>query len=136
MKPLNGLGPMGVGTPVPGFREKYGHLGKSVKPKTDKYVRMDLDWVIRASRLRGCALQVGVKLWYLAGITRSLTVRLNLSGLDDQQVPHATASRALASLAKAGLIVVEREPGRAPVVTIIIANSEAQASLEESHGRI
>lgn len=86
----------------------------------DKFLRgpVPWSWLERASALGGKALHVGLALWQLKGMTDGWTVRLSLSSLN-MGFDRSSASRGLAALARAGLIRVERAPGRISVVTIV-----------------
>lgn len=76
-------------------------------------------WLLRAMGLPGRALHVGVYVWFFAGLQRSETVVLTMSRLQRELgFSRATATRGLAALEAAGLVSVERAPGRAPRVTI------------------
>ena len=76
-------------------------------------------WVARSWRLPSPALLVGLILWKLAGMAKSKEVLLGNKELDPFNISRSRKSRALKSLEQAGLILVRREPGRLPVVTII-----------------
>jgi hypothetical protein len=87
--------------------------------KKEKFIRpMPLAWVERAAHLPGKALALGLCLWYKAGLTGDLTVLLCLPraglGLNEQ-----AARRALHQLKNAGLVWVERQPGRGLRVTLL-----------------
>jgi hypothetical protein len=80
-----------------------------------------LTWLASAGALPGRALHVGVVLWWLAGLRRQRTDTVpwrpsigKLFGLDR----HAT-HRALKTLEAAGLVRVDRQAGRCPLVTIL-----------------
>ena len=78
-----------------------------------------LEWLSAAARLPGRSLHAGIALWHTAGTSRSVTVPLsNISsvrfGLDRN-----SKYRALGWLENAGLITVERNLGRTPVITIL-----------------
>lgn len=78
-----------------------------------------LSWLEVAAALPGRSLHAGLALWYAAGLTRSASVPMsNISGLRfglDRNAKY----RALDWLEEAGLIIVERKLGRAPVVTLV-----------------
>jgi hypothetical protein len=80
------------------------------------------DWLVRAARLPGHALHVGVALWHLSGLHRqSAQVVLHSAVLRELGIARTTAYRALTALEDAALIVVERHPGRLPRVTLLAA---------------
>ncbi len=76
-------------------------------------------WLERAARLPGKALQVALALRYRAGIERAETITLSPGLLAGMGVDRFAKARALGALEVAGLIAVERRPGRSPTVTII-----------------
>jgi hypothetical protein len=83
-------------------------------------------WLERAGRLPGKALHLGIALWFAAvrsrgkdpavALTDALAGRFGLNS-------RSTRSRAIGALEGAGLVAVERHPGRAPVVTILPAGN-------------
>src|SRR5262249_6125014 len=87
-----------------------------------------LSWLTPASRLRGKApLAVAMAIWFESGRRRSLEVRLTSAILRRFSVSRKTKYRALDALSKAGLIRVQREPRRNPVVTIVEAADKLNA---------
>jgi hypothetical protein len=95
---------------------------KPARPaKGERFLKgpVPLPWLERAASLPGKSLHVGVAVWYAAGLMRSRSVTLsNIAGLRfglDRNAKY----RALEWLEGAGLVAVERKPGRAPVVTIL-----------------
>ena len=83
-----------------------------------------LDWLSRAAALPGRSLHVAIAIWFLAGLkkTRSVPVS-NITGLQfglDRNAKY----RALEWLQDANLISVQRQAGRAPIVTILEPPSE------------
>ena len=99
-----------VQNPEPGSLRRFS--------KGELFLRGPIPWVWleRAMRLPGRALHVALFLWLKAGIIKSALVTVNLSRLS---VDRSAASRGLAALEAAGLIRVERKPGRKPLVTIL-----------------
>ncbi len=92
------------------------------RPKAgEKFLKgpIPLDWLSTAARLPGKSLHVAIALWFTASLAKSATVPLsNLAGLPfglDRNAKY----RALDWLEKAGLICVERNLGRSPVVTVL-----------------
>lgn len=79
---------------------------------------LPLDWMQRAARLPGKTLQVALALWYLAGLQKSLTVKLSSKPLDAMGVSRDAKYDALARLVAAGLVAVDQKPGQAPIVTL------------------
>lgn len=80
---------------------------------------LPLDWVQRAAALPGKALQVGLCLWYLAGLTQFKQVRLTSKITEAMGVSRDAKGEALKRLAQAGLVRVEQRPGCAPEVTLL-----------------
>jgi hypothetical protein len=67
----------------------------------------------------GKTLQVGLTLWYLAGLQKSRTVKLAAKHLTGMGVSRDAKYVALERLLTAGLISVEQSPGSAPTVTLL-----------------
>ena len=79
-------------------------------------------WLCAASRAsgNGSGFKVAIALWYLSGLNRQArTVKLKGSVLREMGVDRHAAYRGLVTLEEAGLISVERHPGRSPLVTIL-----------------
>lgn len=88
--------------------------------RTARFLRgpVPLAWLFAASRAGGRALAVGLGIWWLVGVRRQDTVKINLSRFGDWGLSRSAASRGLALLETAGLVSVERSPGRAAFVTV------------------
>ena len=111
-------------SPVPGIQERRivsATTAKLTQQRSDRYLRgpVPLAWLQAAARLPGQALQVGLALWYLVGVTKSATVSLTTVKLAGFGVDRSAKRRALTALAGAGLIALDQAPGRNPVVTVI-----------------
>lgn len=80
-----------------------------------------MSWLHRASVLPGMALAVGIRVWFLVGLTGSRSVALNLSevGFD-----RTSAARGLAALEAARLVQVVRGRGRKAIVTVTALNPQ------------
>jgi hypothetical protein len=78
------------------------------------------EWLCLAGQCPGKAMQVAIALWLFAGLTKSRTIKLNLSRLINLGVTRDSARRGLSALEKEKLVAVERHPGRKPVVTILL----------------
>jgi hypothetical protein len=78
-----------------------------------------LDWLSRAAALPGRSLHVAVAVWFMAGLKKTRVVPIsNITGLLfglDRNAKY----RALDWLENANLIAVERQAGRAPIITIL-----------------
>lgn len=83
-----------------------------------------LNWLSRAAQLQGKSLQVGLSLWFLAGLTSSKTVKLSQSTLCDFGVNRHCKYRALKWLEDAKLISVKGENGQSPEVTLLAAEED------------
>jgi hypothetical protein len=86
-----------------------------------------MPWLDSARALPGRAIHVAIEIWHWRFIKKSMTVKINLSRMGRFGVTRPTASRGLQALESAGLVRVERGPGRAPVVTIIDIKPKAGA---------
>lgn len=78
------------------------------------------DWLSMAAKLPGRAFHVAILLWFLAGMTASLSVKLTGATTRSFGLDRDAKSRALRSLEAAGLVTVRRRPGRNPDVTIVL----------------
>ena len=79
---------------------------------------MPFGWVTSACALPGRSLHVALAIWDLVSLNKSPTIALTQKHLALFSVKRHTAYRALKHLEKAGLVTVERKPGRAPRVTV------------------
>ena len=83
-----------------------------------------MGWLEAAAALPGKAMQLGIALWYTAVRSKNKSPRVRLSNALATRfglAARTTRSRALDALAGAGLVRVETNTGRAPVVTILPA---------------
>ena len=91
----------------------------------DPYVRtIPLPWIQQAFRLPGKSLHVGIVLWYLAGVSKSLTVKWTRSWLRRFGLHHETGRRGLHALEKTKLVVVKRSGKKSPCVTLLTRYSK------------
>jgi hypothetical protein len=97
------------------------------------YIRtLPLEWTILASGLPGKALHVGIVLWFYAGLSKSLTIKLTRSRLRRFAIHPETGRRALRSLEEARLVRVQRQGHESPTVTILFSaglNKNCAASI-------
>lgn len=119
--------------PVSGIHERRVSTASSVaraERRAERYVRtIPLAWIQTAACLPGKALQVGIALWYMAGVTKRMTVPLTNGRLAGFGVRRSAKSRALATLVAAGLVKIEQDVGRNPRVTICTACMLIEVSL-------
>ena len=76
-------------------------------------------WLSRATGLSGRAVKVGLALWYLAGLTKTRTVKPTWAVWRKFSLSPDAGRHGLAALEEAGLVTVERHRGRCPMVTIL-----------------
>lgn len=85
-----------------------------------------LAWLSTAGSLSGHAIQVGLTLWFEAGLRRDRTVRLRHSVLRRFGVSRWSAYRALKALEQAKLVRVNRRRGRSAIVTLLDADADVR----------
>lgn len=92
---------------------------------TERFLQLSqapLDWLEKAAQLPGKALAVGLAIWALAIAVKTKTIMVTPASVQGFGVDAAGKSRALAALAKAGLISMESRRGRFPIVTLLVSN--------------
>jgi len=75
-------------------------------------------WLTRAAQLSFRALRAGLALWYMAGVKNNRVVKPVRDTWQRFGLSPDAARHGLIALEGAGLVVVDRHPGRYPVVTI------------------
>ena len=84
-------------------------------------------WLNAAANLPGKTLNLGLAIWWLAGMAKTKTFKLTGKALKQMKISSDAASDALKRLEKRGLIRVQRSPGQRPTVEILpVANIEAR----------
>ena len=76
-------------------------------------------WLNVAARLPGKTLNVGIAIWWLAGMSKPTSFKLTRKSLDQLGVSRDAASDGLKRLEDNGLILVKRSPGQRPTVQIL-----------------
>ena len=76
-------------------------------------------WLNVAARLPGKTLNVGIAIWWLAGMSKTTAFKLTRKSLDQLGVSRDAASDGLKRLEDNGLILVKRSPGQRPIVEIV-----------------
>jgi DNA-binding transcriptional ArsR family regulator len=84
------------------------------------YLPIPWAWWYRASPLAACALPVALALWFQFGKERCERFQFVLSDLGSLGCTRFTAGRGLRALEAARLVRVERAPGMAPIVTMLL----------------
>jgi hypothetical protein len=105
-------------TPPSAFNGKTGRE-RLTKPFLSGPIPMD--WLHTAGRINGRALHVAITLRFLAGVTKSKTVKLSQKHLEGFSIDRQTKRRALLALEAAGLISIENGMGKSPIITILEA---------------
>ena len=77
-----------------------------------------LDWLQCAGQLSGKALHVGIVLWFLSGVQKSLEVKFSYSLATEFGLKRHSAYRALKALEQRGLIKIWRGIGKSPIVRL------------------
>ena len=76
-------------------------------------------WLNEAAKLPGKAINVGIAIWWLAGMAKTYTFKLTGKALDQLDVSRDAASSGLKRLEAQGLIRVQRAAGQRPTVEIL-----------------
>jgi len=79
------------------------------------------DWLSAAGNLPGKTLHVGICLWYASGVIRERKFSFSRQWRQWFELSATTVRKSLGRLQSAGLVGLENQPGRAPVVTILDA---------------
>jgi hypothetical protein len=98
------------------------------QPVSSRYLRgpLPLDWLTAALVLPGQAINVGLAIWFTAGVRKSRTDLCVSNELVAQfGVTRWSKYRALAHLEHAGLIAIKQTGKSAPRVTLLKINSRA-----------
>lgn len=101
--------------------------GKAPRHKSgEHFLRgpIPMSWLCAASIAsgHGSGFNVAMVIWYLSGLNhQARTVKLRGSALRKMGIKRHASYRGLQALESAGLVSVERHPGRSPVVTILSA---------------
>ena len=75
---------------------------------------------------RKASLALGIVIWYLAGLTKSGAVRLNLSEMPTYGIPRSSAAQGLKELEAAKLVSVDGHNGRVAIVTLLNAPDDEE----------
>src|SRR5262245_51489595 len=94
--------------------------GKRKHQRVEPFVKVPLQWATKAAKATNTKRAL-VWIWLLhrRWKTRSSTFPLSNNGLQEKGVSRFVKRQVLRELEIAGLIVVERLPGRAPTITLV-----------------
>ena len=76
-------------------------------------------WLNVAAMLPGKTLNVGLAIWWLAGMSKTAAFKITGKALEQLCVSRDATSDALKRLEDNGLILVKRLPGQRPTVQIL-----------------
>ncbi len=93
-------------------------LAKAEKRKNAYLASMPLDWILRAGKLPGKAMQVAVAIRHQCRLEKQTTINLGNTLLQSMGVKVDAKRRALEVLEQEGLIKVTHHNGAKPTVTI------------------
>lgn len=112
-------------------------------PKKELFLRgpIPLEWLSKAAAFPGKTLHIAIALWWRQGMAKGTSFKLTQAALKYLYVERDAASAGLLRLEQAGLIQVERNPGRRPTISILPASPRPpihadQAALERSWVKI
>jgi hypothetical protein len=80
---------------------------------------ISMSWLERAAKLPGRALHVALAIRHQCNLEKSSTVALSNKHCAALGVDRDAKRRGLEAVQTAGLVIVERKPGRLPIVTIV-----------------
>ena len=101
--------------------------GKYIEaPLTAPFLKgpIPMAWLNEAAKLPGKALNLGIAIWWLAGMAQTKTFKLTGKALDQLGVSRDASADALKRLEGRGLIRVQRAPGQRPTVEILSVASK------------
>jgi len=102
--------------------EKKKNRPKAGRRVNGRFIRGPLpwDWVCRAVHLTEKSPHVALGLWFIVGLTKSYTVKLQKKVLLELGVNRQSFYRAVKKMEEAGLISVIRKPGQTYLITLLV----------------
>jgi CRP-like cAMP-binding protein len=96
-------------------------------PVGDSFLKgpIPLAWLNKAATLPGKAINLGIAIWWLHGMSRDKAFKLTGKALAQLGISRDAASSALKGLEAQGLIRVQRSPGQRPTVEILLVPNDA-----------
>ena len=92
----------------------------AVAPYRELFLRgpVPMGWLGKAAALHGKTLHVAIALWWRHGIAKGQPFKLTQQVTKCLHVGRDAASEGLVRLERAGLIQVERRPGKRPIISM------------------
>lgn len=88
------------------------------------YIRTTpLEWMQTASKLSGKCSNLALAIWHKAGVTKSKSVRITWTCLTDFGITRQAYYRCIKKMVEAGLLTIEEEVGKKPLITILNAQT-------------
>ena len=108
---------------VEDFSKRNKRVRKERKVRKNDYgkfiITSPLYWMSKASHLSSKSLNVAVGLWYLHGLNKRKSFKMEKHVLEKFNITAETYNLVLKKMEAAGLISVERLPGQTPNIYII-----------------
>ena len=86
-------------------------------------------WLCKASKLSKKALHVAVGLWFISGMTKNPTVKMQKKVLEDLGISRHAFYRARDKMEQAGLISVVGKSGQAHFITLLVGEKSDSPNL-------
>src|SRR5262249_8102296 len=110
----------------PSFANGRTQFRPTLKQSTGQrgYVNVPVDWLHPALPLSGTGLVVALVVWRRSRIEKQTTVALTRSDLEEFKLDRVRVRRGLAEIERKGLVRVQHQRGRSPVVTVLFSEGE------------
>jgi DNA-binding transcriptional ArsR family regulator len=89
------------------------------------------NWLTACNDMSGKTIMAALAIWWQAGMHGRSNVKLTTSGLKRFGVDRKAKDRALATLEEAGLVTVQRQKGRNPLITLVTDLPQPNADQEQ-----
>lgn len=114
-----------------------GHATASLLPKPgvdEKFIAINMpwSWFAVASSLPGKALGIGMIIWWLVIVEKKPVVRFSYKKARCTGLSGESIRQCIRSLERAGLIDVQRAPGRSPRIRVLPAPKTVESVVVES----
>ena len=97
-------------------------------PLTEPFLKgpIPMAWLKSAAELPGKSLHLGVAIWWLRPMSKTVSFKLTQKALDYVGISRDATYDALKRLEARGLVRVQRSPGRRPTVEILPVVAEGK----------